>query len=291
MKFCAIFRSALLASALLWALPAGAQPDASWQHLPPTPSLPPGGVVSHIREHGARLWYSQWNSQGSLSPPVLLLHGGYGNSSYFGHLIAELTARHYRVVALDSRGHGRSSADDRQINFDLMASDVIGLLDHLHIRQVSIVGWSDGGCTGLDLAIHHPDRVARLFAFGAVADQSGLKQGFDKDPVFAAYLERAPKEYQALSPTPDRWTLFDANINRMWSMAVAFNEQQLRSIRVPTTIADGEHDEGIKPEHNRYLARTIIGAQLVILPNVGHFAMLQNPSEFNSAVLEFLKGP
>jgi pimeloyl-ACP methyl ester carboxylesterase len=62
----------------------------------------------------------------------------------------------------------------------------------------------------------------------------------------------------------------------------------LRTIHIPTTIADGQYDEGIKPEHNRYLAATIPGARLVILPNVSHFAMLQNPSVFNAAVLHFL---
>jgi pimeloyl-ACP methyl ester carboxylesterase len=75
----------------------------------------------------------------------------------------------------------------------------------------------------------------------------------------------------------------------MWETLPAFTAEELRSIRVPTTIADGEYDEGIRPEHNRYLAATIPGARLVILPNVSHFAMLQNPAEFNAAVIEFLR--
>jgi len=100
-----------------------------------------------------------------------------------------------------------------------------------------------------------------------------------------------PDEYRSLSPTPDRWDAFNANANKMWETLPAFAAAQLRSIRVPTTIADGEYDEGIKPEHIRYLAATIPRAKLVILPNVSHFAMLQNPAAFNGAVLDCLNGP
>jgi pimeloyl-ACP methyl ester carboxylesterase len=69
----------------------------------------------------------------------------------------------------------------------------------------------------------------------------------------------------------------------------AYTADQLRAIRVRTTIADGQFDEGMKPEHLRYLASTIPGARLVILPNLSHFAMLQGPSAFNDAVLDFLR--
>ena len=194
----------------------------------------------------------------------------------------------YRVIAMDSRGHGCSTRDQQPYTYHLMAEDVIALLDQIKVRQVSLVGWSDGGCIGYDLALHHPLRLARLFAFGADADVSGLKDGFDQNPVFAAYLKRVPEEYRALSPTPDGWDAFNAAVNKMWETLPNFTAAQLKSFKVVTTIADGEHDEGIRPEHNRYLAATIPGATLVILRNVSHFAMLQNPAEFNRAVLEFL---
>ncbi len=259
-----------------------------WTLLPDMPSLPAGTMGEHFTVDGARLWYAEWNRE-ARGTPVLLLHGGYGNSSYFGHLIPVLVRHGYRVIAMDSRGHGRSTAPEEQITYHRMAMDVIALLDHLGIQKVSLVGWSDGGCIGYDLAIHHPERLRRLFAFGADADVSGLKDGFDKSPAFATYLARVEQEYRSLSPTPDRWEAFSANISRMWQTLPAYSAGELRSIRVPTTIADGEYEEGIKPEHNRYLVATIPGARLVILRNVSHFAMLQNPAEFNAAVLAFLE--
>jgi pimeloyl-ACP methyl ester carboxylesterase len=92
-----------------------------------------------------------------------------------------------------------------------------------------------------------------------------------------------------LSPTPDQFTNFEAVLDRMWGTLPAYTTDQLRSIKVPTTIADGEHDEVIKTEHTKYLAATIPGARLVILPNVSHFAMLQNPVAFNTAVVQSLQ--
>ncbi|HMK85231.1 MAG TPA: alpha/beta hydrolase, partial [Steroidobacteraceae bacterium] len=182
-----------------------------------------------------------------------------------------------------------STRSDAPITYHLMADDVLALLDRLKVRKVSLVGWSDGGIIGLDLALNHPDRLARLFAFGANADVSGVKDGADKNPVFAVYLKRTADEYRALSPTPDQWDSFSAAVGKMWETLPAFTADQLRSIHVPITIADGEHDEAIKREHTEYLAATIPGARLVIMPKVSHFAMLQNPTEFNRAVLEFLR--
>jgi pimeloyl-ACP methyl ester carboxylesterase len=259
-----------------------------WMVLPPTPTLRAETVSRYAMIGGASIWYAEWNEKAA-GTPVLLLHGGYANSNYFGHLIPFLVRHGYQVIAMDSRGHGRSTRTDAPFTYHMMAEDVIALLDILEIKKVSLVGWSDGGCIGYDLALNHPTRLARLFAFGADADVSGLKDDVDKSPVFAAYLKRVHAEYRELSPTPDGWGSFSAAIEKMWETLPAFTAAQLHSFTVNTTIADGEYDEGIRLEHDRYLAATIPGAKLVILPNVSHFAMLQNPAMFNATVLEFLR--
>jgi pimeloyl-ACP methyl ester carboxylesterase len=255
--------------------------------LPPLPSLPAGTVGRHAAIGGARIWFAEWGPKSS-GVPVLLLHGGFGNSNYFGNLIPALAAHGYRVIAMDSRGHGRSTRSVAPLTYDLMAQDVLGLLDQLKISKVYLVGWSDGGIIGLDLAMTHPDRLAGLFAFGANADVSGLKEGAEKTPVFGAYLARAAQEYQVLSPTPQQWEQFSAAVTQMWGTLPAFTRSELASIKVPTTIADGEFDEAIKQTHDEYMAQAIPGARLVILPDVSHFAMLQDPQAFNAAVLRFL---
>jgi pimeloyl-ACP methyl ester carboxylesterase len=260
-----------------------------WSTLPPTPTLPADTVGHRAEINGASIWHAEWGKP-SRKLPVLLLHGGFANSDYFGHLVPALIQHGYRVIAMDSRGHGRSSRSAQHTTYHLMAEDVIALLNQLKVAKASIVGWSDGGVIGLDLEIHHPERVARLFAFGADADTSGLKEGFEKS-LFGEYMARTKDEYARLAPDPADWSGFSADLERMWATEPAFTVAQLQSIHTPTTIADAQYDEAIKPEHWLYIAHTIPNARLVILPNLSHFAMLQDPRAFNSAVLEFLNQP
>src|SRR5262249_31706727 len=101
--------------------------------------------------------------------------------------------------------------------YDLMASDVIGLMDFLHIQKAAIVGWSDGAIIGLDIALHHPERLTKLFAFAANSDPSGVAD-IDKSPVFNAFIARAEKEYEKLSPTPAEYKAFLEQIEKMCPM-------------------------------------------------------------------------
>ena len=282
----AVARWMLWAILLMALVPAYS--EERWQTLPTTPPLPAGTVGQRAMINGTQLWYAQWGAS-TKGVPVLLLHGGALNSNYFGELVPTLVSHGYRVIAMDSRGQGRSARAAGPITYHMMATDVLRLLDLLNIRQVNLVGWSDGGIIGLDLAIHHPERLHRLFTFGTNADLSGLYKNAEETPLVAAFLARAKEEYRQLSPTPDDWQSFDAVMNKMWHTQPNFTPKQLSSIRVPTTVADGEHDEIVKPEHTRYLATTIPNAKLVILPGLSHFAILQDPRAFGAAVLDFLR--
>ena len=192
------------------------------------------------------------------------------------------------MILLDSRGHGRSTRDARPYGYDLMADDVVALLDTLHIAKADIVGWSDGAILGLDLAMRHPDRVGRIFAFAANTLTSGVQDGVEKNPTFARYIARAGREYARLSATPKDYNAFVAQISRMWETEPNWTDAQLKSIRAPVLVVDGDHDEAIRRAHTEYIAATVPGAALVILPNTSHFAFLQDPARFNAAMLHFL---
>ena len=282
-----MMRRCLILSAFLLALSLGTTVSAQevWQTLPPTPTRPAAEVEGKAPVNGVEIHYAEYGS----GPPVILLHGGLGNSDYWGDLIPAL-APHYRVITMDSRGHGRSTRDAQPYGYDLMAADVVALMDHLKLAKADIVGWSDGAIIGLDIAMNHPDRIGRLVAFAANSTVAGLKPDIDKNPTFAAYIERAGKEYEKNSPTPDEYEAFLNQIGAMWASQPDWSEADLARIRTPVLIVDGEHDEAIRPDHTEMLARVVPGAQLLFLPGVSHFAMLQNPSEFNAAVLKFLGG-
>ncbi len=257
--------------------------DAPWQTLPPTPPPVAGERTGHAKVNGISLYYATIGQ----GPPVVLLHGGLANSDYWGHQVTAL-APHHTVILVDSRGHGRSARDTRPYGYDLMADDVVALLDTLHIAKADVVGWSDGAILGLDLAIRHPDRVGRIFAFAANTVTSGVQEGVEKNPTFARYIERAGHEYTRLSATPKDYDAFVAQISKMWETEPNWTDAQLKSIRSPVLVVDGDHDEAIKRAHTEYIAATIPGAGLLILPNTSHFAFLQDPALFNAALLHFL---
>ncbi len=253
-----------------------------WDHLPPTPTLPKAERSGYAPVDGVRLWYAVFGH----GEPVILLHGGLANSNYWGLQVRALEGR-YEVIVMDSRGHGRSTMNAAPFGYDLMAKDVLGLMDYLHIPKAAIVGWSDGAIVGLDIAIHHPGRVTKLFAFAANSDPSGVKD-ISKSPLFMAFMARAKREYEKLSPTPGRFGEFQQAIQKMWATQPHFTDAQLRSIRVPTWIVDGDHDEAIKRENTDHMARLIPGAGELILPGVNHVAFMQDPVMFNEALLHFL---
>ncbi len=215
------------------------------------------------------------------------MHGGLANANYWGLLVRAL-APHYRVIVMDSRGHGRSSRDARPYGYDLMADDVVGLMDYLKIDKAALVGWSDGAIIGLDIALRHPERLTKLFAFAANSDPSAVKD-VDHDPVFSAFIARARKEYETLSPTPKEYDAFLKQIEKMWDSQPHWNAQSLHTIKTPTWIVDADHDEAIKRENTLFMADNIPGSGLLIQPQVSHFSFLQDPAQFNGDVLHFLQ--
>jgi pimeloyl-ACP methyl ester carboxylesterase len=275
---------ALLFATQLLGPPANAQSER-WMTLPPTPSLPTPASSGKAEVNGASIWYAVFGPSGGV--PVVLLHGGLANSNYWGNQVPALAAKH-QVIVIDSRGHGRSTRTAAPIGYDAMTSDVLALMDTLHIRKAALVGWSDGAIVGLSLAMHHPDRVARLFAFAANSDPSGVKD-VDKSPVFQQFIARGEKEYEALSATPREYKKFVEEISRMWASQPHWTRGDLAKITVPTWIVDGDHDEAIERSNTELMAGAIPKAGLLLQPEVSHFSMLQDPAQFTADVLRFLE--
>jgi pimeloyl-ACP methyl ester carboxylesterase len=275
-------RFALLLSAFLIGFAATARAEPQWLVLPSTPSLPTTASSGYAPINGIKIWYAVFGR----GDPVILLHGGLANANYWGELVPALAA-HYRVVVMDSRGHGRSSRDARPYGYDLMASDVVALMDFLKIDKAALVGWSDGAIIGLDIAMHHPERLTKLFAFAANSDPSGVKD-VNQSPVFTAFIARARKEYESLSPTPSEYDSFLAQITKMWETQPNWTADDLAGIKVPTWIVDADHDEAIKRDNTLFMADHIPDSGLLIQPQVSHFSFLQDPQQFNADVLHFL---
>jgi pimeloyl-ACP methyl ester carboxylesterase len=275
-------RQFILAALLAFAaLPAVA--TERWETLPPTPAPIATDRTGELAANGIKIHYAIYG-EGS---PVIFLHGGLANTDYWGNQVPAVAA-HHTVILIDSRGHGRTTRDERPYGYDLMADDVVAALDALKIPKADVVGWSDGGILGIDLALRHKDRVGKVFAFAANTVTSGVVEGVEKNPTFAAYIYRAGHEYVEHSATPKEYDAFVDQISKMWADQPNWTDDQLKAIDTPILVVDGDHDEAIKRANTEYIAATIPHAGLLILPNVSHFAFLQDPDQFNFAILHFL---
>jgi pimeloyl-ACP methyl ester carboxylesterase len=245
--------------------------------------LPVADDQGYVEHDGARIWYATYGT----GPPVILLHGGLGHSGNWGYQVPALVESGYRAVLIDSRGHGRSTRDARPFTYELMATDVLAVMDAVHLERPALVGWSDGACTALILGRTASTRVAGVFFFACNMDSSGVKE-FQPTPIIDRCFARHAKDYARLSATPEEFDEFVEAVGLMQRTEPNFSADDLAQIRVPVTIVQAEYDEFIKRGHAEYLARSIPGANLIVLPGVGHFVPLQRPDQFNREVFAFL---
>lgn len=248
-----------------------------------TPPLPVPEQTGHVTHDGADIWFASVGT----GRPVVLLHGGLGHSGNWSHQVPALVAAGFRAILIDSRGHGRSSRDCRPYSYELMARDVCAVLDRLHIDSAAFVGWSDGACTALILAATDPERVTGVLYFACNMDPGGTLP-FVLTPVIERCFSRHKQDYAALSATPEDFDAFVEAVGLMQRTQPNYTPADLAKIAVPVEILHSVGDEFIRPEHARYLADTIPGASLTMMPGVTHFAPLQRPARFNAAMLNFL---
>jgi pimeloyl-ACP methyl ester carboxylesterase len=256
--------------------------------------LAAGGVATasrgrHVALRGIRMYYEVEGA----GPPLLLLHGGAGNGKQFEKQRPAF-ARSHRLIVPDCRAQGRTTDRPGPLTYHDMAEDMVALLDSLHVRRVDVMGWSDGGDIGLDLAIHHPDRIVHLVTFGANASPAGLQ------PADRAWADTATAEsfgpgmregWTALNPEPEHYGEAMTKILEMWRTEPGFTPGELAGIRARVLVCAGEHDV-VLPEHTAMLARAIPRAERWIVPGASHSAMIERPDLVNPRVLEFLsRGP
>ena len=230
-----------------------------------------------------RIFFAQFGK----GPPVLLLHGGLGSSEYWGYQIQEL-AEQYSVTVMDTRGHGRSPVT-KSYSFELFANDASALLDFLRLSSVAVIGWSDGAIIGLQLAINHDKRVSSSSPLVPMPHWTAVFLAGRGIRCSRRMWSGARPSIQDFHRIPKDGKVGRRGLGVMWQREPNFTKAQLGGIKIPVTVADGEHDEIINSAHTKMITAEIPGAKLVILPGVSHFAMLQNPPLFNQALIEFLR--
>jgi pimeloyl-ACP methyl ester carboxylesterase len=232
----------------------------------------------HVNINDVSIYYETYGA----GPPVLVLHGGLGSIEGMSYQIRALAASHF-VVAADSRGHGRSTDSNAPLSYSLMSDDMLKLLDHLQIDRVDVVGWSDGGIIGLDLAMRYPERVRRLVAISANYNVDGLLESPTLDPE----IPRPPLRYRLLAPDPAHWPALYRKVVAMWQTQPHYTTNDLSHIKAPTLIMAGEFDI-IKRAHSDQLAKAIADSQEVIIQGGPHSVQNEKFEIVNSNILRFL---
>lgn len=211
--------------------------------------------------------------------PLILLHGNGEDCGYFEHQIEAFSSR-YHVYALDTRGHGKTPRGARPFTIRQFAQDLLEFMEEHRIGKAHLLGFSDGGNIAMVFAIRYPERVDKLILNGANLDARGVRPaiqvpieiGYRIARLFAGKSDKAKRNAELLGLMVN-----DPNVP----------VQELSKISVKTLVITGTRDM-IKEDHTRLIAKSIPGAELVLLPG-DHFIAGKDPEAFNQRVLEFLR--
>ena len=201
---------------------------------------------------------------------LVLLHGNGEDSGIFDKQINAFKEK-YKVIAVDSRGHGKSPRGEGEFSLARFADDLEDILNENNIPKADILGFSDGGNVALLYALKHPERVRSLIVSGANIFPEGLK-----DEVLADIK----REYEETDSESKKELL------ALMKDEPHIAPEQLADIQFPVLVTAGS-DDMIKDEHTKLIAESIPGSELVIFEG-SHFVPFEKPDEYNAKVLEFL---
>lgn len=210
--------------------------------------------------------------------PLILLHGNGESCDYFEHQIPYFSSD-YHVIAVDTRGHGKSPRGERPFTIKQFAEDLYDFLDEKGIVQAILLGFSDGGNIAMELALRHPERVEKLILNGANLFPSGVKPLYQW-PIEIGY--RIAKMFAKKSEKANQ----NAEMLGLMVNEPHIEPSELAVLTMPVLVVAGTKDM-IKEKHIRLIYKSLPNAQLSILQG-DHFVANKNIEAFNKAVEAFL---
>lgn len=210
---------------------------------------------------------------------LIMLHGNGEDRSCFDRQLPAF-AEHFRCIAIDSRGHGRSTHGDKRLTLKLMAGDVLAVMDALELKKAHILGFSDGGNIALHLALMAPERISSLILSGANSDPVGL------EPRELA-LMRKTRRLLSIKAIFSRSAARRLEVWELMLKEPHFTKAELESIKLPVLITAGENDMILR-EHTEYLHNCIENSELFIFKGGSHFVHAEQAALYNKTILNFL---
>lgn len=211
--------------------------------------------------------------------PLILLHGNGESCDYFEHQIPYFS-KDYRVIAIDTRGHGQSPRGEKPFTIAQFAEDLHDFMDESDIEKAVLLGFSDGGNIALTFALKYPERVDKMIVDGANLFPRGVKPlyqwpiefGYRIAKLFSKKSEKAKQNAEMLGLMVNEPNIDPAELSRLI---------------MPVLVVAGNNDM-IKDAHTRLIHNNLPNAQLSILKG-DHFVANKHPEAFNKVVVEFLR--
>ena len=231
--------------------------------------------TGYVDVNGLHMYYEEYGAPES--SPLVLLHGGILTIDLSWATVIPELARRHRVIGVEMQGHGRTADTDRVVTPAVLATDIVGLLDHLGIDRAHVMGHSFGAAVTLELAVSHPRRVRSVVPISGSVRPDGMHEDFS-DPAKLATSPLMPTQddfmamkeaYARLSPHPEH---FDEWLGAMSASAAdlqGWSDEQLAAITAPTLVIIGDRDF-VTVEHGAVTLRLIPGSQLAVLPGTTH---------------------
>jgi len=240
-------------------------------------------VGKYAEINGMKMYYEEYGT----GEPMFLIHGNGADIRSMGNQIDYFKTK-YRVIAADSRGHGKSELKTDSLTYVQMAQDWADLATHLGVDSLNIIGWSDGGILALLMGIHHPSKVKKIVTMGA-----NLRP--DTTAVYPFAVNWVARERQnvqakiAEHDTTRNWHLLMQHLGLLGDQPT-ISRKDLARIQCPVLIVAGDKDI-IREEHTVEIYQSIKKAHLCILPGETHFTPASDPELFNKIADKFIREP
>ena len=233
----------------------------------------------YLNTRGIRLYYETYG-QGQ---PVLLFHGNGGSIASMSNQIPFFSA-HYRVIAIDTRAHGKSADPGDSLSFEMIVDDFNALCDSLHLDSCYVIGWSDGGIDAILFALRHPGKVKKIAFTGANLwpDTTGLT------PFVFHLIETQHNELRKKTMTPENKNALKIVDLDLYQPHISLD--QLHQIKCPALVIGGDHD-AIPVPHTVEIAANIPQSYCWIVPNSGHSVPVFKKDAFNDQIEYFFTHP
>ncbi|WP_259067551.1 alpha/beta fold hydrolase [Mucilaginibacter sp. X4EP1] len=226
--------------------------------------------------------------------PVVLLHGGlFGDISEYEKLIPKLS-EHFRVIAIETRGHGRSEIGEQLFTYELMARDAYTVIKQETSDSTIVIGFSDGAVIAMTLTLAHPEIARKMVFAGGNLALRGYREGVKErlKNLTGESMERDypdfVKDRKKVMPQPERWNDFVEKLKNAWLNQTPIEPSQLKTIKCPVMVVGGDRDQynGIDNFFNTY--KLLPHASLAIIPNSDHIVFFRRPDLMENIVIPFI---